>query len=98
MGPAHLTSSAVFSPGGPGRPAALSAEAPSSYDSLRLFTEALFEISQKYVYPKSEEDMIYGSLRGMMNSLDPDSSFLTPQEYQSYIGGKDEQPRRPGWR
>ena len=64
-----------------GRPL-LSAEAPSSYDSLRLFTEALFEISQKYVYPKSEEDMIYGSLRGMMNSLDPDSSFLTPQEYQ----------------
>jgi carboxyl-terminal processing protease len=52
-----------------------------SYDSLRLFTEALFEISQKYVHPKSEEEMIYGSLRGMMNSLDPDSSFLTPQEY-----------------
>ena len=78
-----------------GRPL-LSAEAPSSYDSLRLFTEALFEISQKYVYPKSEEDMIYGSLRGMMNSLDPDSSFLTPQEYQSYIGGKDEPTAEAG--
>lgn len=78
-----------------GRPL-LSAETPSSYDSLRLFTEALFEISQKYVYPKSEEDMIYGSLRGMMNSLDPDSSFLTPQEYQSYKGGKDEQAAEAG--
>ncbi|MCX5892974.1 MAG: S41 family peptidase [Deltaproteobacteria bacterium] len=74
----------------------LSAETPSSYDSLRLFTEALFEISQKYVYPKSEEDMIYGSLRGMMNSLDPDSSFLTPQEYQSYVSGKDEQAAEAG--
>ncbi len=59
-----------------------------SYDSLRLFTEALFEISQKYVYPKTEEEMIYGSLRGMMNSLDPDSSFLTPQEYQDYQDGQ----------
>jgi carboxyl-terminal processing protease len=59
-----------------------------SYDSLRLYTEALFEISQKYVSPKTEEDMIYGSLRGMMNSLDPDSSFLSPQEYQSFLQGQ----------
>jgi carboxyl-terminal processing protease len=59
-----------------------------SYDSLRLFTEALFEISQKYVYPQTEEAMIYGSLRGMMNSLDPDSSFLTPQEYQNFLHGQ----------
>jgi carboxyl-terminal processing protease len=59
-----------------------------SYDSLRLYTEALFEISQKYVHPKTEEEMIYGSLRGMMNSLDPDSSFLSPQEYQKYQEGQ----------
>jgi carboxyl-terminal processing protease len=58
-----------------------------SYDSLRLYTEALFEITQKYVWPKNESDLIYGSLRGMMNSLDPDSSFLTPKEYQDYLQG-----------
>ncbi len=58
-----------------------------SYDSLRLYTEALFEITQKYVWPKNESDLIYGSLRGMMNSLDPDSSFLTPKEYQDYLHG-----------
>jgi carboxyl-terminal processing protease len=63
----------------------------SNYDSLRLYTEALFEVSQKYVWPKSEEDLIYGSLRGMMNSLDPDSSFLTAQEYQNFLHG----PQRP---
>jgi carboxyl-terminal processing protease len=63
--------------------------APSAnYDSLRLYTEALFEISQKYVWPKSEDDLIYGSLRGMMNSLDPDSSFLTAKEYQDYQQGE----------
>jgi carboxyl-terminal processing protease len=62
----------------------------SNYDSLRLYTEALFEVSQKYVWPKNEEDLIYGSLRGMMNSLDPDSSFLSAKEYQNYLQG---QPR-----
>lgn len=70
--------------------------ATSGYDSLRLYTEALFEISQKYVHPKSEEEMIYGSLRGMMNSLDPDSSFLTPQEYQHYLNGQQGQPAEAG--
>ena len=70
--------------------------ATSGYDSLRLYTEALFEISQKYVHPKSEEEVIYGSLRGMMNSLDPDSSFLTPREYQNYLAGQQGQPAEAG--
>ncbi len=60
----------------------------SNYDSLRLYTEALFEVSQKYVWPKNEEDLIYGSLRGMVSSLDPDSSFLSAKEYQSYLQGQ----------
>ncbi|MFZ5449207.1 MAG: S41 family peptidase [Thermodesulfobacteriota bacterium] len=71
--------------------------APSSqYDALRLYTEALFEITQKYVWPKKEEDLIYGSLRGMMNSLDPDSSFFTPKEYQSYLSGEKASPAEAG--
>jgi carboxyl-terminal processing protease len=68
----------------------------STYDSLRLYTEALFEVSQKYVWPKDEEELINGSLRGMMNSLDPDSSFLTAKEYQSYINGPQRAPAEAG--
>jgi carboxyl-terminal processing protease len=68
----------------------------SNYDALRLYTEALFEVSQKYVWPKNEEDMIYGSLRGMMNSLDPDSSFLTAKEYQGYLHGVERAPAEAG--
>ncbi len=68
----------------------------SKYDSLRLYTEALFEVSQKYVWPKNEEDLIYGSLRGMMNSLDPDSSFLTAKEYQNYLHGEPRSPAEAG--
>jgi carboxyl-terminal processing protease len=72
------------------------AATPSKYDSLRLYTEALFEITQKYVWPKSEETLIYGSLRGMMNSLDPDSSFLTAKEYQAYLNGDKSTPAETG--
>jgi carboxyl-terminal processing protease len=67
-----------------------------NYDSLRLYTEALFEVSQKYVWPKNEEELIYGSLRGMMNSLDPDSSFLTAKEYQNYLHGPVQAPAEAG--
>lgn len=68
----------------------------SNYDSLRLYTEALFEITQKYVTPKNEEALIYGSLRGMMNSLDPDSSFLTAKEYQAFLNGDKSTPAEAG--
>jgi carboxyl-terminal processing protease len=68
----------------------------SNYDSLRLYTEALFEVSQKYVWPKNEDELIYGSLRGMMNSLDSDSSFLTAKEYQGYLQGQKGAPAEAG--
>jgi carboxyl-terminal processing protease len=68
----------------------------SNYDALRLYTEALFEVSQKYVWPKNEEDLMYGSLRGMVNSLDPDSSFLTAKEYQNYLQGVKRPPAEAG--
>lgn len=64
------------------------AASTQDYDSLRLLTEAFYEISQKYVAKKGEEEMIYGSLRGLVNSLDPDSSFLTPEEYQGFLNGQ----------
>jgi len=59
-----------------------------TYEALRLLTEAFYEISQKYVWPRGEEEMLRGALRGMLNSLDPDSSFLTPEEYRDYQKGE----------
>lgn len=77
-------------------PPLYSAAPVQGYDSLRLLTEALFEISQKFVYQKSEEEMMDGAIRGMMNSLDPDSSFLTPQEYRDLRDGKKGQSAEAG--
>lgn len=69
---------------------------PQSYESLRLITEALHEINQKYVWQKGEGEMMHGALRGMMNSLDPDSSFLTPKEYQEFQAGEKALPAEAG--
>lgn len=65
----------------------LLAAPPENYEALRLASEAFYEISQKYVAPKSDAEMMEGALRGMMNSLDPDSSYLTPAEYQEFQKG-----------
>ena len=64
------------------------AASSGNYEALRLLTEAMYEISHKFVWKKSEEEMISGALRGLMNSLDPDSSFLTSQEYQQVLKGE----------
>jgi carboxyl-terminal processing protease len=72
------------------------AASTSNYDSLRLYTEALLEVSQKYVWPKKENELIHGSLRGMMNSLDPDSSFLTAKEFKEYRDGPKGVPAEAG--
>ncbi len=53
-----------------------------AYAQLRLLVEALYEIDNKYVTEKKERDLIYGAIRGLVASLDANSSFLTPAEYQ----------------
>jgi carboxyl-terminal processing protease len=68
----------------------------SEYEALRLFTEALNEIHQKSVSPKNDTELFQGALRGMMSSLDPDCSFLTPQEYAEYQKGSRQAPAEAG--
>lgn len=58
---------------------------PQTYSHLRLLVEALYEIDGKYVSEKKEQDLFYGALRGLVGALDPNSSFLTPAEYQESL-------------
>jgi carboxyl-terminal processing protease len=53
-----------------------------AYAQLRLLVEALYEIDGKYVTEKKDRELIYGAIRGMVASLDPNSAFLSPSEYQ----------------
>ncbi len=78
-------------------PAAARAAAPATdYDSLRLLTEAFYEVNQKSVFPKSEDDMINGALRGLMNSwtLIPPSS---PPRNTRVFSAAGRPRRKPGW-
>ncbi len=60
----------------------------NAYGQLRLLMEALHEVEQKYVGQEQDADLMYGAIRGMVMTLDPASSFLTPQEYQELTAAK----------
>jgi carboxyl-terminal processing protease len=59
------------------------AEKNDVYSNLRLFSLVLERVRQDYVDGESltYQDLIYGALKGMLNSLDPHSEFLEPARY-----------------
>lgn len=70
-----------------GQPRGVAAASSQAYAQLRLLVEALYEIDSKYVTEKKDRDLIYGAIRGLVTSLDPNSSFLSPTEYQESQNG-----------
>jgi len=54
----------------------------SDYQALELFTDVLSIVRKSYVEATDTTELIYGALRGMLATLDPHSSFLTPDMYQ----------------
>ncbi len=56
-------------------------KADDLYSQVELFSYALTTIRSEYVEKKKAKELIYGSLAGMLNSLDPHSQFLPPEEY-----------------
>jgi carboxyl-terminal processing protease len=68
---------------------ALADTTSSDYEALRLLTEALNEISTKAVFQKNDRELFQGALRGMMNSLDPDCSYLSAEDYAKYQKGQE---------
>ncbi len=53
-----------------------------TYEDLKLFTQALELVKNKYVEDPKTRDLIYGAIRGMLSSLDPHSSFMTERAYK----------------
>lgn len=52
------------------------------YNQIELFSNAISAIRSDYVTDVDSKKMIYGSLRGMLSSLDDFSSFMDPDEYK----------------
>ena len=55
-----------------------------TYKSLTVYGEVLQKIQQDYVDDPNMRTVTAGSLHGLLESLDPQSSYLTPREYEEY--------------
>ena len=53
-----------------------------SYEDLRIFSEVLSKVQNNYVDEFQVKDLIYGAIKGMLQTLDPHSSFMTPDMYK----------------
>ncbi|HYQ83632.1 MAG TPA: hypothetical protein VEP28_06465, partial [Rubrobacter sp.] len=51
-------------------------------DSLRLYTELVNVAHERYGAEVSYRDLVYSSINGMLRSLDPHTSFLSPEAYE----------------
>src|SRR5438477_2510416 len=63
---------------------AQAAEKDSPYSSLELFSFVLEKVRKDYVDGKNltYQDLVYGALKGMLNTLDPHSEFMEPDKYK----------------
>ena len=52
------------------------------YESIKIFTEALSIVKKNYVEETKTKDLVYGAIKGMVNSLDPHSGFMNPEAYK----------------
>jgi carboxyl-terminal processing protease len=55
------------------------------YTNLEIFTEALREIQENYVDVEEPEELIRGAIKGMVENLDPHSSYMTKKEYEDLM-------------
>src|SRR5712675_2101325 len=60
------------------------AEKDSAYPSLELFSYVIEKVRKDYVDGQKlgYQELVYGALKGMLNTLDPHSEFMEPEKYK----------------
>ncbi|MGH7381321.1 MAG: S41 family peptidase [Candidatus Methylomirabilales bacterium] len=53
-----------------------------AYDTLKVFSEVLTLVRHNYVESTDSRELIFGAIRGMLEGLDPHSSFMPPELYK----------------
>ncbi|MFM7673647.1 MAG: S41 family peptidase, partial [Candidatus Fonsibacter sp.] len=61
----------------------LSQKKDSLYEKLDLFGDILDTVGKEYYKPINEGDVIDGAINGMLQSLDPYSSYMSPQTFKN---------------
>ncbi len=54
----------------------------STYDELRTFTEVLSLVEENYVNKIGQKKLVRGAIKGMLRTLDPHTSYLSPELYK----------------
>lgn len=54
----------------------------SPYANLGIFARALSHIEAAHVEEADQDELVYGAIRGMVETLDPHSTFMDPDEYR----------------
>jgi len=60
------------------------ADSDGAYRQMRVYAEVLKKVQTDYVTPPNINNVTTGALHGLLESLDSDSSYLTPTEYKIY--------------
>ena len=51
------------------------------WQQYRIYTAALAAVEREYVEPIPSEQLVYSSIDGLLNTLDPHSNFFKPRDY-----------------
>jgi len=76
---------AVFTLGitiGLGRSHKVSALSNNVYEDLKGFTDVLGIIQREYVEETKPRSLVHGAIKGMLETLDPHSAFMPPENYK----------------
>ncbi len=61
----------------------LLAKTYSDYEALKQFSQVLNLVEQNYVEPKTRQELLKGAIKGMLEQLDPHSSYIEADELKS---------------
>ncbi|UCF84394.1 MAG: S41 family peptidase [Desulfobacteraceae bacterium] len=61
------------------------ADTKDVYKNIEIFTEVLRQIEKSYVEAQDPQELIYGAIKGMVQNLDPHSSFMTKEEHRELM-------------
>jgi carboxyl-terminal processing protease len=64
------------------RSAKVSALSTDVYEDLKIFTDVLGLLQKEYVEETNSKDLVYGAVKGMVETLDPHSAFMPPSVYK----------------
>jgi carboxyl-terminal processing protease len=64
------------------RSSKVSALSTDVYEDLKIFTDVLGLLQKEYVEETNSKDLVYGAVKGMLETLDPHSAFMPPSVYK----------------